>query len=186
MKKLLIRGSFSILAIIVILILVVMFFINSIAKSAITSAGSSTLGVDTSLDSISIGLFSGHSTIDGLAVANPEGFDGDFLDLSEGVLDVNLSTLLGDVIEVQQIALDGLQVEFIQRLGGSNVSKILGNVKKSSDSTTEEAAKDKASSESSRKFVIDVLKVTDVKVTVAVEITNFFCKALARIMAAIE
>ena len=42
------------------------------AKSAITSAGSSTLGVDTSLDSISIGLFSGHSTIDGLAVANPE------------------------------------------------------------------------------------------------------------------
>ena len=170
MKKFIVRGLILILALLVILILLVMFFINSIAKSAITSAGSSTLGVSTSLDSINIGLFSGHSSIDGLEVANPKGFDGDFLDLSEGVLDVNLSTLLGDVIEVKQVSLDGLKVEFLQKLGGSNVSQILDNVKKSTDSTPDKKpAADKASSDSSRKFVIDELKVTNVKVSIAVE-----------------
>ena len=169
MKKFLVRGFIGIVALIVIVILLVMFFINSIAKSAITTAGSSTLGVDTSLDSISIGLLSGHSSIDGLAVANPKGFDGDFLDLSEGVLDVNLSSLLGDVIEVKQVGLDGLQIQFIQKIDGSNVNKILDNVKTSSKATPEKPSKDDASSDSSRRFIIDELRVTNVKVSVAVE-----------------
>ena len=169
MKKFLVRGFIGIVALIVIVILLVMFFINSIAKSAITTAGSSTLGVDTSLDSISIGLLSGHSSIDGLAVANPKGFDGDFLDLSEGVLDVNLSSLLGDVIEVKQVGLDGLQIQFIQKIDGSNVNKILDNVKTSSKATPETPSKDGASPDSSRRFIIDELKVTNVKVSVAVE-----------------
>ena len=169
MKKFLVRGFIGIVALIVIVILLVMFFINSIAKSAITTAGSSTLGVDTSLDSISIGLLSGHSSIDGLAVANPKGFDGDFLDLSEGVLDVNLSSLLGDVIEVKQVGLDGLQIQFIQKIDGSNVNKILDNVKTSSKATPDTPSKDGASSDSSRRFIIDELKVTNVKVSVAVE-----------------
>ena len=169
MKKFLVRGFIGIVALIVIVILLVMFFINSIAKSAITSAGSSTLGVDTSLDSISIGLFSGHSSIDGLAVANPKGFDGDFLDLSEGVLDVNLASLLGDVVEVKEVGLDGLQIQFIQKIDGSNVNKILDNVKTSSKATPEKPSKDDASSDSSRRFIIDELRVTNVKVSVAVE-----------------
>ena len=169
MKKSLVRGFIGIVALILIVILLVMFFINSIAKSAITTAGSSTLGVDTSLDSISIGLLSGHSSIDGLAVANPKGFDGDFLDLSEGVLDVNLSSLLGDVIEVKQVGLDGLQIQFIQKIGGSNVNKILDNVKTSSKATPDTPSKDGAPSDSSRRFIIDELKVTNVKVSVAVE-----------------
>ena len=169
MKKFIVRGSIGIVALILILILLVMVFINSIAKSAITSAGTSTLGVDTSLDSISIGLFSGHSSIDGVSVANPKGFDGDFLDLSEGVLDVNLSSLLGDVIEVRQIALDGLKVQFVQKIGGSNVSRILDNVKGSTSGGSDKPAVDDSDSGSSRKFVIDQLKVTNVKVSVAVE-----------------
>ena len=169
MKKFLVRGSILIVGLIIILFLVVMFFINSIAKSAITSAGTSTLGVNTSLDSISIGLFSGHSSIEGLAVANPKGFDGDFLDLTEGVLDVNLSTLLGDVIEVKEVSLDGLQVQFVQKISGSNVSDILDNVKKSSDAAPDDVSKEKSSSDSSRKFVIDELKVTNVKVSISVQ-----------------
>ena len=169
MKKFIVRGTIGIVALIVILVLLVTVFINSIAKSAITTAGTSTLGVDTSLDSISIGLFSGHSSIDGVSVANPKGFDGDFLDLSEGVLDVNLSSLLGDVIEVRQIALEGLNVQFVQKIDGSNVSRILDNVKGSTSEGSDKPAKDESDPGSSRKFVIDQLKVTNVKVSVAVE-----------------
>ncbi|MBB48794.1 MAG: hypothetical protein CMJ33_09725 [Phycisphaerae bacterium] len=169
MKKVIVRGSIGIAALILILVLLVMVFINSIAKSAITTAGTSTLGVDTSLDSISIGLFSGHSSIDGVSVANPKGFDGDFLDLSEGVLDVNLSSLLGDVIEVRQIALEGLNVQFVQKIDGSNVSRILDNVNGSTSAGSDKPAENESDPGSSRKFVIDQLKVTNVKVSVAVE-----------------
>jgi hypothetical protein len=167
MKKLLIRGSLIVLALIVVLVVVFIFTIDSIAKSAIASAGTSALGVKTSVGKVSIGIFSGRSEITDLAIKNPEGFTGDFLDLSDGVLDVSLGSLLTDKVKVKEIALDGLSVEFLQKLDGSNVSIILDNVDKA---TGDDESKDQKETDSSeKKFVIDQLKVTKIKVTIGIE-----------------
>ena len=63
MSKFIIRALIVILLIIVILATLAVVFINSIAKAAITSAGSSTLGVPTTISSVEIGIFSGHSEL---------------------------------------------------------------------------------------------------------------------------
>ena len=171
MKKILIRGSVVVLLVIVILVIILIFSINTIAKSAIASAGTSALGVKTSVSSVSIGIFSGRSELRKLSIENPEGFTGDFLDLSDGVLDVNLGSLLTNKVKIREISLDGLAVEFLQKLSKSNVSVILDNINKSTgdDSGGDAPSGDDDSKSSERKFIIDQLKITNVKVTIGVE-----------------
>lgn len=167
MKKLVVRGSLVVLAVIVILVVVLIFSINSIVRSAISSAGSSALGVKTTVGSVSIGIFSGRSELSNLSIENPEGFSGDFLKLSDGMIDLNIGSLFSDKVTIKEIALDGLSVEFLQKLDKSNVSVILDNVDKSTGG--DETADQEETQSSERKFVIDQLKVTNVKVTIGIE-----------------
>ncbi|MEC8559403.1 MAG: hypothetical protein VXY94_04935 [Planctomycetota bacterium] len=169
MSKLITRVIIIILLVLIILATLVVVFINSIAKSAITSAGTSTLGVPTTVGSVDIGILSGHSEIKDLEIKNPKDYPGDFLTLSDGVLDVNLGSLLGDSIEVTKMSFDGIDVSFIQRVKDSNVDVILDNVKKSGsgDSESKSTTDDKSDS-GGRKFVIDELKVTNVKVAISI------------------
>ena len=171
MSKLITRVIIIILLVLIILATLVVVFINSIAKSAIASAGSSTLGVPTTVGSVDIGIFSGHSEIKSLEIKNPKDYPGDFLTLSDGVLDVNLGSLLGDSIEVTEMSFDGIDVSFIQRVKDSNVDVILENVKKSGsgsgDSKSKSTTGDKSDS-GGRKFIIDELKVTNVKVAISI------------------
>ena len=166
MSKLITRVIIIILLVLIILATLVVVFINSIAKSAITSAGTSTLGVPTTVGSVDIGIFSGHSEIENLEIKNPKDYPGDFLTLSDGVLDVNLGSLLGDSIEVTEMAFDGIDLSFIQRVNDSNVDVILENVKKSGSGAKSKS--DDKSDSGGRKFIIDELKVTNVKVAISI------------------
>ena len=157
MSKLIIRVLIIVLLVLIILATLAVVFINSIAKAAITSAGTSTLGVPTTLGSVDIGIFSGHSELTDLEVRNPKDYPGDFLKLSDGILDVNLGSLLGDSIVVTEMAFDGIDLTFIQRLKSNNVKEILANVRKD-DSGSGDAKPEKGTKDDSggRKFVIDL------------------------------
>ena len=95
MPKFIVRALIIIILIVIILLTIAVVFINSIAKSAITSAGSSVLGVPTTISSVDIGIFSGHSKLTDLEIQNPKEYPGTFLKLSDGILEVNLGSLLG-------------------------------------------------------------------------------------------
>ena len=174
MSKFIVRALIIIVLIVIILLTLAVVFINSIAKSAITSAGSSVLGVPTTVSSVEIGILSGHSEITDLEIENPKDYSGTFLKLTDGILDVNLGSLLGSSIEVKEIAFDGIDLTFIQKLGGSNVNVILENVKKNTaskdESTKDDSTKDDSKDSSDgRKFIIDELKITKVSVAVSIE-----------------
>ena len=174
MSKFIVRALIIIVLIVIILLTIAVVFINSIAKSAITSAGSSVLGVPTTVSSVEIGILSGHSELTDLEIENPKDYSGTFLKLTDGILDVNLGSLLGSSIEIKEIAFDGIDLTFIQKLGGSNVNVILENVKKNTaskdDSTKDESTKDESKDSSDgRKFIIDELKITKVSVAVSIE-----------------
>lgn len=169
MSKFIVRALIIIVLIVVILLTLAVVFINSIAKAAITSAGSSVLGVPTSVSSVEIGILSGHSELTDLEIQNPKDYPGTFLKLSDGILDVNLGSLLGSSIEVKEIAFEGIDLAFIQKLNGSNVDVILDNVKKNTASSDDSASDDSKDSSGGRKFIIDELKITEVAVAVSVE-----------------
>ena len=167
MKKILIRGGIAVVAIIVVAVVILIFSINTIAANEIESAGSEALGVKTTVGSVDIGIIAGRTTISDLQIANPPDYKGDFLKLGEGVVGVNLGSLLSDRIEIRQFTLKDLDVQLIQRVNGSNVSTILSNASKPTPG--EDDSGEDTSTSSERKFIIDKLELDNIQITISVQ-----------------
>ncbi|MDX1682749.1 MAG: hypothetical protein R3336_06495, partial [Phycisphaeraceae bacterium] len=72
-RKLSIIGGGILLAL-VLLVVGIFIYIDSIAATAVERGGTYALGVDTRLADADVGIFAGEVTLDGLTVDNPEGF----------------------------------------------------------------------------------------------------------------
>jgi hypothetical protein len=130
----------AVLVLIVIALVVGWMAIDSIAKTAIERGGTYALGVPTQVNSVSLGLLRGEITIRGLTVGNPEGFKTPHL-IKTGTVElaVRPGSLLSDTIQVNRFEIDGLDLNFEQKLGSSNISVIVGNTKKAGGGKAGEA-----------------------------------------------
>ena len=78
-------GAFVV--VVVVLVVVVFLWIDHLAKMGIEKGSTYALGVDTTVDSVDIGILAGRSELSGLTVSNPKGFQtSHFLSLGNGVL----------------------------------------------------------------------------------------------------
>ncbi len=153
-----------ILRIVILLVLAlvgVAFFADGLAKTGVEKGATAALGLETTLDDISLGFFTGKVSLEGLGVANPKVFgDGRFLELGEGTVEVSPWSLLGDKIEVPEIRLSKVRLNLIQGLQGSNYASILDHLQKFQGGGSD------ASSDGKR-FLIKKLTIEDVLLTVA-------------------
>lgn len=116
---------------IIVAVVGLMLFIDSAAKAGIEKGATYAMGVNTTLDSASIGLFSGKFGLSGLNVANPAGYkDAKFLSLGDGKVAVSLGSLTKDTIEVPTFALDTIVVNLEKKEGKANYQVILDNLAK--------------------------------------------------------
>jgi len=116
----------GLLVVLVIAVGAVVFYLDRIVATALEQSGTYALGVETRVDSVSIGLISGHSAIRGLSVANPPGFERPhFLQLEEGSVDLRVHELLGDPVAVQRLAIRGVEVTLEQRGRELNYAPIM-------------------------------------------------------------
>jgi len=127
-----------ILGIVILLILavaVVWLLIDPIAKSAVVSGASDTLGVRTSLQSIKVSPLQGRVLMNELNISNPEGgFVSAFLmDAKRFEIEVAPASLFSDTVEIRKFEIDGLEMHIEQKLPLSNVSIIMNNIKRSSE-----------------------------------------------------
>jgi hypothetical protein len=119
------------IVLLLLLLFVGLFFINGAARRGVEAGGTYALGVNTSLDRLSIGLLSGKLSMGGLRVANPQGFKSDkFMSLGEGDVAVSLASLTKDTIVVPTFALDTIDVNLEKQGGKSNYQVILDNLQK--------------------------------------------------------
>ncbi len=168
MKKLL-RLLVVLVVLVIGAVVAAVFYIDTIAKAAVEVAGTKVLGVQTTVNRISIGLVSGSAAMSGLHVANPEGCKApEFMVLDLGAVAVTPSSLLENVVRVPKIELSGMHIEFEQRAGGdSNVDVILGNAKKFAGSGEGPKGSGGSGGEG-KKFVIDELTLSGISVTARV------------------
>lgn len=165
-KKLLLLAVLLVVGVIALLIIGGGLLIDRAAKAAVQTGGTYALGVDTTVNSVNVGLFSGTLTMDGLRVANPSGFKSDrFFGLSSGKVAVTPATLNKAVIELPELSLAGIQVNLERAGGKSNYQVILDNLKKL-EGTGGEKKQPPADAKSEKKFVIKTLDIRDVKVHV--------------------
>jgi hypothetical protein len=84
--------------------------------------------------------FSSRLGIDGLQVANPEGFSGEPLfRLDRGAVAVRLPSLFTDVIEIPEFTLDGLHVRLERSGSSTNIDRIMERIRGGGDDGTSAA-----------------------------------------------
>jgi len=154
----------GILVLAVALFLVVVFAnLDRAARVGIEQGGTYAMGVDTTLDSTDLGVFSGQFAMAGLRVANPEGFNTPhFLTLGEGAVKLNYESLSSDTITLPTLTLTGIDLYLDKEEGTSNYQTILNNLKRfeSGDKPEPEPQGDVAK----QNVVIQSLQIRDITV----------------------
>jgi hypothetical protein len=163
LKKLLIALGIVVL-VLILAVVAVFIWIDSIAKVAVEKGGTYALGVNTTLDKASIGVFSGHFGMSGLMVANPSGFaTPHFLKLGDGQVDVSVGELNHDVVHVPRFLLANIDLNLDKKDGKYNYQVILDNLKKLESGQKQ---KEEPQAKPGKKFIIGQLLVKNVTVHV--------------------
>jgi len=106
--------------------------IDKIAKGAIEYGGSYAMGVPTTVDKVDVALTKGTVDMNGLNIANPDGFETThFFTLESTFAQIDSKTVFeGDAIIVPTIHLVGIDVILDKGKNPSNYNQILENLKK--------------------------------------------------------
>jgi hypothetical protein len=162
--KLLLRLILIPVALLLMLAFGSLLLVDSLARKAIEEGGSHALGVETSLESAGIGLFSGLFTLDGLAVANPPGFsEPEFFRLRSGELQLPLSALMEETITIPSLVLEGITIDLERNSKGTNYGQLLEHL----EGITAGGSSDEPTDTSdSKTFLLQELVIRDVRANV--------------------
>lgn len=144
------------------------YFIDDIAKKGIEQGGTHALGVPTTLDKASVGLFSGKFGIKGLKVANPDGYSAPaFLSLGDGGVAVDYNSLQQTTVTLPELRLADIGVSLEKKGGKANYQVILDNIKKMQGEGGEKPGEPSAGQTGEeKKFVVNQLTIRNVRVDV--------------------
>jgi len=142
MGKVLRRVILALVLLVVLSIVVLFFAVNTLAKQGMNASLTYALGVDSRVQSVRLGLFSGNVRVEGLKVSNPEGYTTDHLMQFE-TFDVKLQpmSLFSDTVKLERLELDNLDLIIEQRIMESNASVVLGNLERLKKESPKEPGK---------------------------------------------
>ena len=131
-KKIVLK--FVLLPLVILLVVLVLAFIlvgNTVIKTGIEVAGTKTLGVPVTVKDIDLSILRGRVKIHGLVVKNPPGYANDtLLEIGEGVVNLDIGSLMSDTIKIQLVKLDGTKMTMEQKGLTNNLKEILDRLPK--------------------------------------------------------
>ncbi len=130
-------------------------YVDRVAVWAVERGATRALGVPTSVRSARVSLRAGGLRLRDLRVANPSGFEGEFLSLRDARLALDLASVREPVIRAPRLTLSQLVVRLERRPGRTNYGTILQNLSKNGKPAA--TAKD-----SPRRFLVEELRIEDV------------------------
>jgi hypothetical protein len=150
--------------VILLLVLVVAFFLvgNSLIKKGIEVEATKTLGVPVTVKNINLSILRGRVAINGLVVKNPSGYANEnLLELGEGVINLDIGSLMSDTIKIQLIKLDGTKLTMEQKGLSNNLKDILDRLPKEGEPEAKPAVEEKG-----KDLNINRLEITNTNVKV--------------------
>jgi len=110
-------------------ILIILFNLDSIVRTGIQDGGSRALGVETRLKSADVSLWGRSVTLRGLDVANPEGFSSaTFVKADLISVSAEVSALRKREIHLYQVTLDGPEITYEVARPKSNIAVLMDNL----------------------------------------------------------
>ena len=137
---------------------------GTIIREAVLEYAPPATGADVSLDKVKVALLGGSAGLSNLTVGNPKGFKSDYaFKVANMDVKIDLDSLLGDVIHIEEVRIDGADLIYEIGTRGNNISKIQKNIEAYTQSLGLEASE----SDSEAKFIVDHIYITGTKVKVA-------------------
>ena len=163
--KLMLKIGAVFLLIIVLILGVLGFFLNSAIKTGIETMGPKMTGTPISLQEADLSLLSGRSQLEGLIVGNPKGFHTDHA-LKLGLVRVktDLSSIISDTLVVEEILIESPEIVFEGNLSSNNIQQIRKHVETFSASDPQGHQGKEEDSTSKRKVQIHHLTIKNAKV----------------------
>lgn len=141
-------------------------FIDSIAKRGIEHGASYALDVPTTVDGVSIDLFGGDFGLNGLTIANPDGYSTPhFFSLNSGSASLDLASLQAETVEMPTLVLEGIDIYLDKEDGKANYEVIMESLKRFESG---EAPAEQPADAPTKKFVIREIQIRDVTAHVEV------------------
>ena len=136
--------------------------INGIVKTAVETVGPQVTLTDVGLNEANIELQKGRAELNGLFIANPQGFSAaNAFEMDSVVIDIDPASVTKDVIVINEIRIDGAKLLAEQKgLKDTNIQALMDNLSKSSSGAESSEA------ESSSDVRLMVEKLTFVNSTV--------------------
>ena len=144
-------------AILIVGFLSVSLFLNSMVKSGIEEVGSDMAGTQVTVESVSLSLFSGSGSIEGIKIDNPDNFESEHAIVLQNLeISADLTSLFSDEIIINEIIISEPAISIIQKIPDNNLRMLMSNFN---------AAMEEGSS-SSATMIIEHLLVQNGQVTV--------------------
>lgn len=146
----------AILVLIAVILVAVNLFADRAVRVGIETAATRTLNVEVSVSDVDLSIMSGKLVLHNLLIGNPPAYQNDkLLVLKNAEIEVDVKSLLSDVVNIRDIRLDGVDVIIEQQgVSGNNLHDVLQAI---SDDTKEGEGK---------KLHIDNLEISDITVKV--------------------
>jgi len=166
------RIGLLVILLVIVVVGVLFYYKDAAVKKAVVFGGDTVLGDGTTaLDSANLNVFGGGLTLTGLKLDNADGYkQPHFFQLAGTDVKVSLGTLMEEKIVIPTVTLDGLNVVAETSLEQGLPKLNLITIKKTVDASVGgsggggDPAPD-ADAEAGKKFVIDKLTITNMKVT---------------------
>jgi hypothetical protein len=158
---------------IVVLIIAFIFFGDMALTKGVKLGATKALGVNVEVGLVHLGILRGKVLVSDLAVDNPAGYSNKTLLKLKGCsVKADMTSLLSDTVKIDEIKLDGIDVDIEQKGLGTNLQDLLNNMKaqappaeKPTETTKPQPTEKKAAG---KKLLIKKLEITNTKVRVRV------------------
>jgi uncharacterized protein involved in outer membrane biogenesis len=154
------KVTLVILGLSVAVLLGVYLMLGSIIRSSVEAIVPSVTGTGVALEDVDISVFSGRARLNGFVIDNPEEFKSESaFKVGKVAVDIDVSTILDDVIRVESILIDGAEITW-EGWAGDNHKKIMENVDKysASDEKEKKETEPEEPSKSEKKVIIEDFK----------------------------
>jgi hypothetical protein len=130
MKKLFLSVVIVLVVLIVVAVIVAGFFLGTIVKTGMETAGPKITQVSIKVDAVKLTLLTGSAQVKGLVVGNPEGYKTpQAISVGSMAVDVNPFSVLSDKIVIRSVRVEAPEITFEGNpFSGNNLSAIRKNV----------------------------------------------------------
>jgi len=161
-KKIIVVVLAVLLVLILAAVLAFKLYGDQLIRTGVIAGAQKALQVDVRLEGVGLKLLAGEASLTNLEIDNPEGYNNPtFLKLGHAYVDLGVSTLLSDTVEIETVQLEDINLVIEQKGMTNNLKDILNNLPKSSPAESETKPAEEGAGKNLR---IKVLEIKNVQV----------------------